>query len=161
MGSVKLSDLPPAARKSLGVAARPRRKPKGAAPRYSIETPFDGTLALDSEGEVAFYNWCRRLGVLLPVPHWLLAWPEGKHEFDFLFVPAMLFVEVQGGAGTPHMGHTSKAGMARDYYWWGEAMVMGYSVLPITTEQAMDGTGALLVQRILIARGFARPTRQE
>lgn len=166
--TIKLSDLPPALRQQakaqLAQEKPPRRKAAGdgkkpaVSAKYAIETPSGELVRVDSAGEVAFYEWCKRLVLPLPLPHWVLyfdgTFNGPKHEFDYLFPSIKLLVEVQGGAGTPHMGHTSKEGMTRDYTFWAEATILGYTVQPITTEQALNGDGARLVRRILNSRGF-------
>lgn len=159
---IRLSDLPPAARKLVEGQIPPKKQRKSAQQsEHLFVNTNEGPVRLASAGEVAFYEWCRRLALPLPLIHPVHYYEGGKHEFDFLFSRARLYVEIQGGAGTAHMAHTSRKGMARDFRNWAEAIIAGYVVLPLTSGQAHDGSGALLIARILQAQGVPQSTNRK
>lgn len=156
MASIKLSELSEQARAQVNAVAGTKPRRKRTRPPAVQHTGWwvehgGKQVRVDSAGEQAMYVWLERLGITVAAVHPLIKLsPRMRHEFDFL-LPSRLLVEVQGGAGTPHMGHTSVKGMRQDYEWWAHALALGYHVLPVTTQQALDGSGALLALRVLEA----------
>ena len=72
--------------------------------------------------------------------------PERRWRFDFAWPAAMFAVEVEGGT---HSGgrHVRGQGFRKDAEKYGEALVMGWSVLRLPSGMVFDGSGIDLIQR--------------
>ena len=65
--------------------------------------------------------------------------PTRKWLFDFADLPSKVAIEIDGGQWRGKKGgHTSGAGMARDREKDFEAVMLGWTVIRLTTEMAKD-----------------------
>ncbi len=118
------------------------------SPKPIVQTAR-GPVMLDSDAELAFWEWSRRLRLPEPEPQFKLTIRGKERRFDFGYRAARLLVEINGGVGDARQAHSSYAGVTDDYLKWDEAVVLGWRVMLFTVAQANSGDAALLVQRAL------------
>lgn len=98
----------------------------------------------------------------LPEPHeqYRFAQSMGR-EFsaDFAWAAFKLLLEVQGGIWRRGGGaHSHPTNIERDIEKHQHATLLGWFVLPVTTDQVQKGDAIVLLQRVLIARGWVPVT---
>lgn len=80
-----------------------------------------------------------------------------KFRADFAWPSYTLLVEIQGGIWLRGGGaHSHPKDIERDIIRQQYAALLGYFVLPITTDQVKNGHGIEWLQRVLYARGWKR-----
>lgn len=83
--------------------------------------------------------------------------PGRKFRADFAWPALQLAVEVQGGiwrkGGGAHSGGTA---IERDIEKAQLAVLHGWSVLPVTTDEVRNGKALQIVEKVLIAKGWKR-----
>lgn len=83
--------------------------------------------------------------------------PTRKWTFDFYARPLALAIEIHGGT---HMQgkHVRGEGFHNDRTKINAALEMGIHVLEFTAAMLEDGTAIAQTERMLVARGWSRPT---
>lgn len=79
-----------------------------------------------------------------------------RFRADFAWPEYRLLVEVQGGIFMRGGGgaHSRPAGIVRDIERQQTALLLGWQVLPVTTDQVKNGRAVELVQRMLQVLGW-------
>lgn len=94
----------------------------------------------------------------LPEPHeqYRFAQSLGRQfSADFAFVQHRLLVEVQGGIWREGGGaHSHPLNLERDIEKQQHAALLGWFVVPVTTDQVQKGEAIALLMRVLMARGW-------
>lgn len=97
----------------------------------------------------------------LPDPHeqYRFAQSLGRQfSADFVWPAYQLLLEVQGGIWRAGGGaHSHPLNLERDIEKQQCAALLGLLVLPVTTDQVKKGEAIVLLQRVLIARGWVAP----
>jgi very-short-patch-repair endonuclease len=83
-----------------------------------------------------------------PLPMPVQEYRFGRFRFDFAWVDRMLAVEVDGGTWTGGR-HTRGAGYERDCVKFAEAMLAGWRVFRVTTDQVESGAALAWIERAL------------
>jgi very-short-patch-repair endonuclease len=113
----------------------------------------------NSRFEDLFAFHCRAFKLPEPEEQYRFALPL-KREFraDFAWPKYRLLVEVQGGIWRRGGGaHSHPSNLERDVVKQQHAALLGYIVLPITTDEVKSGKGIELAMRVLISRGWQPP----
>lgn len=74
--------------------------------------------------------------------------PTRRFRFDVAFPDALLAVEIQGGTWI-NGGHSRGKGIERDCEKAAEAMILGWRVLHVTTDQVRTGQALQWIQKLL------------
>ena len=97
----------------------------------------------------------------LPQPHeqYRFAQSMGRQfSADFAWPAYHLLLEVQGGIWRAGGGaHSHPLNIERDIEKQQHAVLLGWFVLPVTTDQVEKGDAIVLLQKTLIARGWTPP----
>ena len=96
--------------------------------------------------EELFALHCKAYG-LTPVREHRVV-PTRRWRFDYAFPDALLAVEIQGGTWI-NGGHSRGKGIERDCEKAAEAMVLGWRVLHVTTDQVRNGQAISWVVKLL------------
>jgi very-short-patch-repair endonuclease len=99
---------------------------------------------------------CKALGFPAPERQYLFAKTLGrKFVADFCWVAQKLICEVNGGIWKKGGGaHSRPANIQRDVEKAQAAIVLGYTLLPVTTDQVRKGEAVKLLESVLKARGW-------
>jgi very-short-patch-repair endonuclease len=89
----------------------------------------------------------------LPEPEreFLFAKPIGRRwRADYAYPEAMILIEAEGGTwGKRKSRHTTGSGFENDSIKYGEAAVLGYRVIRLTSTMIKNGTAVDLIRRAL------------
>lgn len=113
-------------------------------------------LSTSKDAPAEFARQCILLHFPTPVREYHFAKPR-MWRFDVAFPDYKIAVEVEGGMFLPTKGkhagrHTSPTGIKRDLEKYGEAAVLGWTVLRVLPEQVNNGDAVVLLERLLKAR---------
>lgn len=76
--------------------------------------------------------------------------PDSRMELDFAHPSTKVGVEIQGGIlNKKRMGHSTGSGITRDIRKMNAAQMKGWVVILLTPQMVEDGSGALLVKRVI------------
>jgi hypothetical protein len=134
---VRLSDLPPAARRKVLAQL-------GQDPVKRIKVPKGQGR---SELELAMAFHMKALGLPNPQPQYEFARPR-KWAFDFAWPHLGIALEVDGGAWIEGR-HVRGAGFEEDCVKMSEAAVLGWRVLHVEGHMVADGRALALIERAL------------
>lgn len=100
----------------------------------------------------------RSLGLPIPERQYPFAQSvERKFLADFAFPGYLLLVEVNGGIWRKGGGaHSHPSNIERDIKKQQCAVLLGFNLLPVTTDEVTSGEAVAIVQKALIVRGWNR-----
>lgn len=75
--------------------------------------------------------------------------PVRKWHSDFCFIDHKLIIEVEGGIWKPKCRHTTGKGFTEDCVKYNEALLLGWNVLRVTSDQVRNGQALAWVERAL------------
>lgn len=85
--------------------------------------------------------------------------PVRRWRFDFAWPELLLAVEIQGMGRRGKMGaHQRPAGIKRDCDKGNEALILGWRLLHVTTDQVKSGAAIRMIERAL---GASKPDLRE
>lgn len=98
--------------------------------------------------ELAMLQQLKALGLMDGMERQHKFIPGRQYQADFCWPAARLILEVDGGTWVKG-GHSSGAGIERDYERDALAVIFGWRVLRATSNQVLDGSAAFWVESIL------------
>jgi hypothetical protein len=144
---MRLEDLPSHVRAQVERQAQPA-KPRG---RKLRATPAPGP---DFEALLAFQM--EAAGLPIPTRQFQFA-PGRKYPADFAWPVYSLLVEVQGGIWRRRGGaHSHPTNILRDVEKLQLAVINGFLLFPVTTDEVKNGQALKLVELALQSRGWKR-----
>jgi very-short-patch-repair endonuclease len=75
--------------------------------------------------------------------------PKRRWRFDFAWPDRKIACECEGGLFRARSGHRSFYGVKRDILKNNDALLLGWMVLRLTSEEIKSGKGAEMLQRLL------------
>jgi very-short-patch-repair endonuclease len=75
--------------------------------------------------------------------------PTRRWRFDFAFEKEKMAVEIEGGVWKAKSRHTSGIGFTNDCEKYAEAMVLGWRVLRVTSDQVRNGKAIQWLREIM------------
>ena len=87
----------------------------------------------------------------LPLQKEVALIPRRKFRFDFVHTASKTCIEIQGGLYSRGR-HTRGKQMEKEYLKWLLAQSLGYTIIPIGTEQVEDGKVLELIAKTIIKR---------
>jgi len=141
---IHASDLDPATRAKLGLAAKPRGR------RKKVD---------EDRADRQFLFQCRALQLPPVFAQWRFQNSRhpssGSHKWrtDFVFQDAKIMVEIDGGIWIKG-AHSHPLDILRNMKKQNDAMLLGYAVLRFTPEEVTSGHAIAFTQKVLETRGF-------
>lgn len=141
---IRASDLDPATRAKLGLAAKPRGRRKKAD---------------EDRADREFLFQCRALQLPPVLAQWRFQnsrHPNSasrKHRADFAFPDFKLFVEIDGGVWIKG-AHSHPLDILRNMTKGNDAAFLGFTVLHFTPEEVTSGHAIAFTQKVLKTRGL-------